>query len=178
MPTSEYICHRHLLLKLRAVEYLGGRCLDCGYDRYYCALEFHHRDPSQKELVWAHLRKRSWTRITHELDKCDLLCATCHRERHQIPELVQQAKDYFANKKRPEPRFAPCAHCGTEFKITPNKTKFCSKQCVALSQRRINWPNNLPELVANSSLSRVSQQLGVSDKAVKKRLVKHHQILT
>lgn len=69
--------------KQRAVEYLGGKCLVCGYDRCIEVLEFHHRDPAQKDFgIAASGSCRSWDRIQTELDKCDLLCANCHRERH------------------------------------------------------------------------------------------------
>ena len=73
--------------KLDAIEYKGGKCQSCGYSKYYGALEFHHRDPSQKEFVWQKMRLVSKDKLTEELDKCDLLCANCHREVHaNIPK--------------------------------------------------------------------------------------------
>ena len=68
--------------KLDAIEYKGGKCQSCGYSKYFGALEFHHRDPSEKEFVWQKMRLVSKDRLTQELDKCDLLCANCHREAH------------------------------------------------------------------------------------------------
>lgn len=38
---------RWIKRKLDAIEYLGGKCISCGYSKYYGALEFHHRDPTQ-----------------------------------------------------------------------------------------------------------------------------------
>lgn len=69
-------------LKLKAIEYKGGQCMNCNYVKFYGALEFHHRDPKAKEYNWVALRLRGWTDIKKELDKCDLLCANCHREEH------------------------------------------------------------------------------------------------
>ncbi len=69
-------------LKTMAVEYLGGKCLDCGYVGHPVAYDFHHRDPSVKEFQWNVLRKKSWNKIMTELHKCDLLCCICHRLRH------------------------------------------------------------------------------------------------
>lgn len=69
-------------LKSRAVKYKGGKCQKCGYDKCIEALEFHHRDPLQKEFAISGSYNVSWDKIKHELDKCDILCANCHREEH------------------------------------------------------------------------------------------------
>ena len=71
-------------IKNKAIKYKGGSCMHCGYSKFYGALEFHHRDPSKKDFVWNKLRLKPWTEITKELDKCDLLCANCHREVHDL----------------------------------------------------------------------------------------------
>ena len=59
------------------------KCIKCGFD-HPAALDFHHRDPSQKlntigDLKWAGASKE---RMQKELDKCDVLCANCHRILH------------------------------------------------------------------------------------------------
>ena len=41
---------RRELLKKMSVEYKGGKCEICGYNKCYGALEFHHEDPSKKEF--------------------------------------------------------------------------------------------------------------------------------
>lgn len=69
--------------KLRAIEYLGGECIKCGYNDYYGALEFHHLNPSEKECDWKRLKHRSWKKIVIELDKCVCLCSNCHKEVHR-----------------------------------------------------------------------------------------------
>lgn len=70
------------LRKLKAVEYLGGRCNRCGKDWHPAIFEFHHRDPSTKEKDPSKLLHSSWDKVVAELDKCDLLCANCHRLTH------------------------------------------------------------------------------------------------
>ena len=35
-------------VKIKAVEYKGGKCSICGYDKCIGALEFHHLDPDEK----------------------------------------------------------------------------------------------------------------------------------
>jgi hypothetical protein len=76
-----------------AVEYKGGRCQVCGYDRCIEALEFHHLDPTQKDFGISHKGyTRSWEKVKEEVDKCILLCANCHREFHagmlQLPQVT------------------------------------------------------------------------------------------
>ena len=70
-------------LKHKAVEYKGGKCQKCGYDSCISALEFHHRDAAEKEFGIAMSYSLSWKKIRKELDKCDMLCANCHRELHE-----------------------------------------------------------------------------------------------
>jgi DNA-binding CsgD family transcriptional regulator len=69
-------------LKQMAVEYLGGKCMKCGYNKCIWVLEFHHRNPKEKEFAIGKYFSRSWEKLKKELDKCDLLCANCHREKH------------------------------------------------------------------------------------------------
>jgi hypothetical protein len=48
----------------------------------YYVYEFHHLDPSKKDMQFNILRRRSWATIVAELAKCDMVCANCHRVRH------------------------------------------------------------------------------------------------
>ena len=65
---------------------LGGKCQCCGYSKCMDALQFHHKDPSQKkfgisEAMWGH-DKRTEQELEEEIKKCVLLCANCHAELH------------------------------------------------------------------------------------------------
>jgi 5-methylcytosine-specific restriction endonuclease McrA len=77
---------RNLVIKQGAVNYKGGKCQKCGYNNCLAALEFHHRNPKTKDNLGTGNRHsfsgRDWSKIKRELDKCDLLCANCHREIH------------------------------------------------------------------------------------------------
>ena len=68
--------------KRLAVEYKGGACTSCGYNKYTGALEFHHLDPSKKDVAISRFKGVGIERLKAELDKCVLLCANCHRETH------------------------------------------------------------------------------------------------
>jgi len=69
-------------LKLEMIDYKGGCCQKCGYDRHYSALTFHHIDPSKKKYEWKQLKHMTIQDIKNELDKCILLCNNCHCEEH------------------------------------------------------------------------------------------------
>ena len=64
------------------VEFKGGRCSICGYNKCIDALEFHHRDPTQKDISIGSGYTYSIKKLLEEIEKCDLLCANCHREIH------------------------------------------------------------------------------------------------
>ena len=69
-------------IKLMAVEYKGGKCMKCGYDKYVGALEFHHVNGEKDFGIAAKGYTRSWEKVKEELDKCILVCSNCHREIH------------------------------------------------------------------------------------------------
>lgn len=82
-------------LKIKAIEYKGSQCVHCGLsleDSHLAVFEFHHTDPSLKEFNWTKLRLRSWKCILTELDKCELLCANCHRMAHVNMRLLYPAE--------------------------------------------------------------------------------------
>lgn len=68
--------------KIEAVDYKGGKCVRCGYNKYAGALDFHHLDPSTKDFSISKYKNCSFERIKSELDKCILLCRNCHAEVH------------------------------------------------------------------------------------------------
>lgn len=81
---------------LRLIEYKGGNCAKCGYDRCAGALDFHHRDPALKRFnLTVKNMTKAWHIILTEAEKCDLLCANCRREEHSsawmIPEEHKEA---------------------------------------------------------------------------------------
>jgi len=69
--------------KEKAVEYKGGKCSICNYDRCVSALEFHHLEPSKKDFTLSQSMNIAWNKVKEELDKCILVCANCHREIHE-----------------------------------------------------------------------------------------------
>lgn len=59
-------------------------CIVCGENDYVC-LDFHHRNPKEKDLNLANIMKsKGWgkERTIKEISKCLVLCSNCHRKIH------------------------------------------------------------------------------------------------
>ena len=87
------VAARRRKLKLLVIEYKGGKCIICGYDKYPGAFDLHHIDGSTKEFgLSMEGLTRSWEKTKAEADKCVLVCANCHREIHgglaQLPKVI------------------------------------------------------------------------------------------
>jgi DNA invertase Pin-like site-specific DNA recombinase len=67
--------------KIKLLEYKGGKCERCGYNKCTDALEFHHLDPNEKDFT---ISGKSWSfeRLKKEAEKCILVCSNCHKEIH------------------------------------------------------------------------------------------------
>lgn len=77
---NKRIAKRSIDRKAQIVEYFGGGCVLCGYNKYQGALQLHHLDPNLKDPQYRNIRGWSWDRCARELEKCVLLCANCHAE--------------------------------------------------------------------------------------------------
>lgn len=69
-------------MKKQAIKLLGGKCSICGYDRCIDALEFHHKNPQEKEFKLSSGNTMSWKEYKAEAFKCKLVCSNCHKELH------------------------------------------------------------------------------------------------
>jgi hypothetical protein len=78
----ESVQKRREKIKILAVEYKGGKCIKCGYNKYVGALEFHHIIGDKDFNISYKGHCRSWEKVKVELDKCILVCSNCHREIH------------------------------------------------------------------------------------------------
>lgn len=78
---SKQVIYWRKKAKVKLVEYKGGKCEKCGYNKCIDALEFHHLDPNEKDFSIA---GKSWSleRLKREADKCILVCSNCHKEIH------------------------------------------------------------------------------------------------
>jgi len=67
--------------KQKLVDYKGGKCIKCGYNKYNGNLAFHHLDPSKKDFTITG-KSIAFEKLKLEVDKCELLCHNCHGEVH------------------------------------------------------------------------------------------------
>ena len=68
--------------KTWAVGHKGMVCEHCDNTFHVSAFDFHHKDPSEKEMDVGLMMTRPRDYLIRELDKCILLCANCHRIHH------------------------------------------------------------------------------------------------
>lgn len=68
--------------KVKLVESAGGKCIDCSYIGPAFMYDFDHRDPEQKSFsIGGKGHTRKFDFLLEEIEKCDLVCANCHRMR-------------------------------------------------------------------------------------------------
>lgn len=80
--TSYEVTEKRRKNKVALVEYKGGKCEICGYDKCIGALEFHHINPSEKKFGLSNGNVKSLEELKKEADKCILVCNRCHSEIH------------------------------------------------------------------------------------------------
>jgi hypothetical protein len=163
--------------KEKIVAAFGGSCGMCGYSKCTRALAFHHLDPNQKDLSLASIRAtpRKWSVIVAELQKCVMLCHNCHSEIHEgistIPIEIKKFdessipyKELFLKDK------SFCPVCGHE---KPPHQKHCSVSCSSKSRFKVDWDNiDIAEMLKTKSVIALSEELGCSDAAIHKRMIK------
>lgn len=80
--------------KQDCIDFLGGRCSICSYNKCPDALEFHHIVPGKKDFSISKFPGTIITdKVIEELSKCRLLCSNCHRELHYSITEERYAKD-------------------------------------------------------------------------------------
>lgn len=75
-------CRNH---KAELIQLRGGKCEICGYNKCLTALDFHHKDETQKKFSISNGYRTSQPKklILEEIKKCVLLCSNCHHEVHE-----------------------------------------------------------------------------------------------
>ena len=71
--------------KIKLINLRNNECSSCGFKfngKNDCCFDFHHRIPKEKEfaLSTSYLNYYNWKKVLKEFEKCDLVCALCHKE--------------------------------------------------------------------------------------------------
>lgn len=142
MNTYEYQKLRGLKRKLYLIDLRGSCCESCGYNKNLAVLEFHHKDPKEKEsqLDMRTLSNSSMEWILEEFDKCKVLCSNCHREEHNealeislVRENVKHLQEKITSSK---PMGKPkCCDCGVEINYTYKRCRTCGDKAKRHSER-------------------------------------------
>lgn len=104
MSKSKHILSRREQLR----KFVEGRkaerpCMDCGYYFDTVCMDFDHRNPAVKLFTISQGVNKCVTLevLEEELDKCDLVCANCHRLRTQAQREKWREEGSKPNKKFP-----------------------------------------------------------------------------
>ena len=92
---------RRFRTKAAAIKLLGGKCQKCGWHGNQAALQFHHKNSSDKDFIIGNAANKSWDFIKLEVKKCILLCANCHLIEHSTKnegKFLEEAKNYRGRK--------------------------------------------------------------------------------
>ncbi len=163
--------------KARLVEAMGGKCVCCDYHRCNRALEFHHRNPDEKDSGLGDIRAtiRSWKRIVEEAKKCVLVCSVCHAEIHDGIRSVPIDACGFDDKyeeycKKKIEEFDTCPVCGG---LKHTEALTCSRKCGSSRSWSVDWGSvDLPASLKIMSIREFASSMGISKDAVRKRMMK------
>lgn len=74
----KYMLKRYHSRRQHAIAFLGGKCVRCGDTDN---LQFDHVDKSKKTFPISELWSIAENKFFEELEKCQILCGRCHREK-------------------------------------------------------------------------------------------------
>lgn len=78
MSANERQLEKYYRVHAELIAYMGGICVNCGQIEN---LEFDHIDPKTKSFDIGKNWSRNRDDILKELQKCQLLCSHCHKEK-------------------------------------------------------------------------------------------------
>ncbi len=119
------------------------------------------------ESISLHLHHINGNREDNRLENLQLLCPNCHSQ----TSTYCGKKNKNNNKNSAYSLKITCKTCGAI--ICDSAT--CCKKCFAKTMEKIHWPptNELIKMINDSNYVQVGKLLGVTDKAIKKRIKNH-----
>lgn len=171
----EYVKNSRARLKQRLVYIMGDKCCLCGYNKCITALEFHHKNPEEKDFSLASNANIGFEKACEEIKKCILVCANCHREIHAFNLDVsnincfneEKAKEKFQELEDLKThKLTYCKNCGA---VISDGASLCVA-CNTIAKRTVERPDRetLKKLIREKSFLELSRNFGVSDNAIRK----------
>lgn len=147
-------------------EFFG--CAKCGDKREY-VLDFHHKDPSQKDFTIArNAGSNSIQRVKEELLKCVILCSNCHREFHYLNEITQLSIETYLKEGY---------KTYSEDDLTIFIKSLSTHIAPIIKEPKKEIPYTREELkskIRQQSFSEIGRENGVSDNAIRRWCEKHN----
>ncbi len=75
-------------------------CAICGYKEHHAALDFHHLDECEKVGNISQIYQGKWEAVLAEIEKCQILCANCHRIISHEKSIERRSKKKAAKEQR------------------------------------------------------------------------------
>lgn len=115
---SNFIKNKNIVQRLKE-----NPCIDCRLVFPLVAMDFDHRDNTQKLFqVSNSLRSRSTKTILNEISKCDLVCSNCHRLRTNNRKIRKEKTSKYTRRYEflktwvESFKTDPCFICSKQFK--------------------------------------------------------------
>lgn len=171
------------------LSHIDNKCQICGYNKLHKNIVFHHVDPKTKKFsISTREFQFSFQNIKDELLKCIAVCHLCHGEIHEglidkaeIHMVYQRFKSAILrlegwpekvrdNTVRVEHK---CAKCKVKL-WSKGKSGLCRK-CHNINKCKIKWPptSQLLNKLKSVSYTKLANELGISARAIRKRLKNH-----
>lgn len=171
----EYVKNSRYNLKQRLLYVMGEKCCICGYNKCPTALEFHHKNPEEKDFTLGANANISFAKANEEIKKCILVCANCHREIHTFNLDISEYQCYDENKAQEKiselqnlktRTIHYCKNCGV---VISNGANYCAN-CANEIRRSVERPSReeLKELIRNKPFTQIGLQYNVTDNAIRK----------
>jgi 5-methylcytosine-specific restriction endonuclease McrA len=119
--------YRKRAMKHLLVEYKGGKCVECGYDKCEGSLQFHHLNENDKDFTISHVKPGvdfSMVELYEEADKCVLLCANCHIRKHEVVDKIATIMRLPSNNNKTYD-VRRCGICNSEFEANTKNRIYC-----------------------------------------------------
>lgn len=149
IENSPYTSTHSLKKKLIKFGLLSNSCYECNIDEWY----------GQK--ISLHLDHINGDRTNNRIENLRLLCPNCHSLTSTYCRGKKSKKEY------------KCLDCGIKVSRVNTRCQECAGLIRRGANQKINWPEltNLKSMAHELGFAETGKKLGVSDNAVKKRII-------